>query len=210
MDKKPYIVGICGGSASGKSFLLDQLMHTLPSAEVCHVSQDNYYRKYEDQKQDAEGLVNFDHPDSVDLDRLAEDLHRLLSGETVTLEEYTFNNADQIPDTIHMEPRRLIILDGLFIFYHAEIARQIDLKIFVEAEEHIKLARRIRRDDKERGYSVESVLRDYERFVAPMYHQFVGPGKWTADLIVPNNQHMYKAIQVLVHHLTAVLGSSDS
>lgn len=205
MDMNPYIVGICGGSASGKSFLLDQLIGSLPSAQLTQISQDNYYRKYADQKKDEHGLVNFDHPESVDLDLLQVDVRRILDGETVTVQEYTFNNPNQIPATIRMEPRPLIILEGLFIFYHEPLAQLIDLKVFVEADEHIKLSRRIRRDGQERGYSLDSVLRDYERFVAPMYHRYVAPTKWDADLIVPNNKHMYKAIHVLVNHLNVVL-----
>lgn len=205
MDFTPYIVGICGGSASGKSFLLEQLIHSLPADRLTHISQDNYYLKYEDQEKDEEGLVNFDHPKSVDLEGLLRDIKRILAGKTVSIAEYTFNNPDQVPAMIHMEPRPLIILEGLFIFYHQPLTQLLDLKVFVEAEEHIKLARRIRRDGKVRGYTADSVLRDYERFVAPMYHQYVAPTKWSADLIIPNNKHMYKATQVLLNHLSTVV-----
>jgi uridine kinase len=205
MQTSPYIVGICGGSASGKSFLLEQLMQSLPADQLTHISQDNYYRKYEDQQKDDEGLVNFDHPDAVDLDMLHADVMRILGGEVVTVQEYTFNNPNQVPAMIRMEPRPLLILDGLFIFYHQPLAHLMDLKVFVEADEHIKIGRRIRRDGQERGYSLDSVLRDYERFVAPMYQRYVEPTKWSSDLIVPNNQHMNKAIQVLVHYLNGVL-----
>ena len=180
-------------------------MHSLPSAQLTHISQDNYYRQYAAQQKDPDGLVNFDHPDAVDLDYLLADVRRILAGEAVSVQEYTFNNPDRVPATIFMEPRPLIILEGLFIFYHQPLAALIDLKVFVEADEHIKLARRIRRDGQERGYGLESVLRDYERFVAPMYHRYVAPTKWDSDLIIPNNKHMYKAIQVLIHHLKAVL-----
>ena len=202
---KPYIIGICGGSASGKTFLLRQLINQLPEEDLTLISQDNYYKKLEEQERDEEGLVNFDHPNSVNLERLEQDLHSLIEGKTVELEEYTFNNPKITPRLLSLRPTPLVILEGLFIFYRPEIAQLIDLKVFVEADEHIKLARRIRRDHSERGYSIESILRDYEKFVAPMYHRFVAPTRKVCDLIIPNNKRMYRAVQMMVNHLRAVL-----
>ena len=202
---KPYIIGICGGSASGKTFLLRQLINQLPEEALTLISQDNYYKKLEEQERDEEGLVNFDHPDSVNLQALEHDLHSLIEGKTVELEEYTFNNPKITPRLLSLKPSPLVILEGLFIFYRPEIAQLIDLKVFVEADEHIKLARRIRRDHSESGYSIDSILRDYEKFVAPMYHQFVAPTRKVSDLIIPNNRRMYRAVQMLVNHLRAVL-----
>ena len=103
-----------------------------------------------------------------------------------------------------MRPSPIIIVEGLFIFHHPALAKLIDLKVFVDAHEHIRLARRLRRDAMERGYSFESVLRDWERFVAPMYQQFIEPTKYNCDLIIPNHTHMYKAVQVLMNHLEAI------
>lgn len=205
---KPYILGICGGSASGKTFLLEQLMGQFDEGQLTLISQDNYYKPLAEQKRNDEGLVNFDHPHSIDLDRFTADIHALMQGQTLTMEEYTFNNPQKVPQMLTFEPAPLIILEGLFIYYQAEMASMIDLKVFVDAEEHIRLARRLRRDTTERGYSVESILRDYEKFVAPMYHQYVAPTKAICDLIIPNNAHMYKAIQVLVNHLKTAIKAS--
>ena len=206
---KPYIIGICGGSASGKTFLLRQLLSQLPEEAVTLISQDNYYKPLEAQIRDEEGLVNFDHPESVNLDRLLADVKALMRGETFEIEEYTFNNPKIQPRLIPMRPAPLMILEGLFVFYRADLAQTIDLKIFVDADEHVRLSRRLRRDHKERGYSYESVLRDYEKFVAPMYHQYVYPTRQRCDFIIPNNKHMYKAIQVLVSHLRTVLAEGE-
>ncbi|RMG27805.1 MAG: uridine kinase [Bacteroidetes bacterium] len=205
MKPKPYIVGICGGSASGKTFLLKQLLSQLPQERVNLISQDNYYKQYEQQKKDEEGLVNFDHPESVDLDAFVRDVKTLIGGKPVSIQEYTFNNPASTARTLHYHPTDLLVLEGLFIFYHPELYKLIDLKIFVDADEHIRLTRRLRRDHSERGYSFDSILRDYSRFVAPMYEQYVAPAKKVCDLIIPNNKHMYKAIQVLVNHLKMIL-----
>jgi uridine kinase len=200
-----YLLGICGGSASGKTFLLHQLMAQLPPDAVTLVSQDNYYKRLEEQVRDEDGLVNFDHPDSVSLTRLHDDIRRLLAGETLSVEEYTFNNVAARPRQIVMRPAPILILEGLFIFNKPELAQLIDLKVFVEAEEHIRLSRRLRRDTAERGYSMESILRDYEKFVSPMYRRHILPFRDQCDLIIPNNRHMYKAIEALVNHLRVKL-----
>lgn len=202
--KKPYIVGICGGSASGKTFLLNQLREQLKGYEISEVSQDNYYKPLEDQVKTPEGLVNFDHPDSILLDELFKDMSQLMQGISISRKEYTFNNPYAVPEELTIAPSSVVILEGLFIYHLPELAKLIDLKVFIEAEEHIKLARRLTRDISERGYSLESILTDYTKFVAPMYEKYVSPTKRNCDLIIPNNSHMYKAINVLVNHIRAV------
>ncbi|MEO1449684.1 MAG: uridine-cytidine kinase, partial [Bacteroidota bacterium] len=185
-------------------FLLKQLISQLDESQITLISLDNYYKKLEDQTRDEEGLVNFDHPDSLNLSLLVEHVQQLIKGETIEMEEYTFNNPKIKPRILTLKPSRIIILEGLFVFYRPELNQLIDLKVFVEAEEHVKLARRLRRDHTERGYTIDSILRDYERFVAPMYHRYVAPTRSVCDLVIPNNKHMYRAIQVMVNHLRTV------
>ncbi len=206
MTIRPYLIGICGGSGSGKTFLLSQLMEYWQDQPITLISQDNYYLPIEDQVKEPDGLTNFDHPRSVDLGRLAKDVGRLLRGETITIQEYTFNNPQATARDIVMKPSPVMIIEGLFIYHQTELSKLIDLKVFVEADEHIRLARRLRRDAAERGYPFESVLRDWERFVAPMYRQFIEPTKYQCDLIVPNHTHMYRAVQVLINHLEMLRG----
>lgn len=202
---KPYILGICGGSGSGKTYLLKRLMEKLPEDKLTFISQDNYYKKLEEQVRNEEGLVNYDHPDSLNLHDLEEDIQKIVSGQTVSVEEYTFNVKVESPNVLTYAPNPIIILEGLFIYHKPRVRDLIDFKVFVEAEEHIKISRRLRRDLAERAYSFDETLRDYEKFVAPMYRKFVEPQRFQSDLIVPNNVQMEKAIEVIGHHLERVL-----
>lgn len=203
---KPYFIGISGGSASGKTYLLKQLLDRYSRDQLTLISQDNYYLPREKQKRDASGDINFDHPDAVDLDALVVDLQKLSRGETITLNEYTFGNLNAVPKQIVYAPSPIMLVEGLFVFYKQAIAEQLDLKLFVDAEEHIKLSRRIRRDFEERGYDVEEVLSRYEAHVIPMYKKFVAPYKEQCDLIIPNNFHMQKAVKVIMDHVDRILG----
>jgi uridine kinase len=201
-DKKPYLLGVSGGSASGKTYLLKQLMNRLPSHQVTLISQDNYYKDLEFQTLNDEGRINFDHPDALDLDRFIGDIEKLIAGQTIQIREYTFNNPNVVPAILTYKPSPIIVIEGLFIYYRPELRNLLNLKVFVDADEHIKLSRRILRDYAERGYRVEDILAQYEKDVIPMYNTFVKPFKDTCDLIIPNNHHMEKAIDVLLDHLT--------
>ncbi|MCI4668910.1 MAG: uridine kinase [Bacteroidia bacterium] len=203
---KPYILGICGGSGSGKTYLLRRLMELLPKDKLTFISQDNYYKKIEEQIKNEDGLVNYDHPDSLNLKDMEESLELLISGQSVSVEEYTFNVKVDKPHYLLYKPNPIIILEGLFIYHRPKVRDLIDFKVFVEAEEHVKISRRLKRDLVERAYSFDETLRDYEKFVAPMYRQFVEPQRFQSDLIVPNNVHMEKAIEVIGDHLLKVLG----
>ena len=209
MNQSPYLVGICGGSGSGKTYMLDRLLSKLPPDAVTLVSQDNYYKKLEDQKQDENGLVNFDHPESLRLQDFLVDVKRIMEGETLVISEYTFNNPAATAREIVMKPARILIIEGLFIYHLPEMVELIDLKVFIEAEEYIRLTRRLRRDAVERGYGHESVLRDYEMFVAPMYHRFIAPTRHLCDLIIPNNKHINKAVEVMSDHLLNLLNGKQ-
>jgi uridine kinase len=200
-DKKPYLVGVSGGSASGKTYLLHQLMRRIPSEQITLISQDNYYKDLEFQNLKEDGTVNFDHPDALDLIQFTKDIRRLLNGESITIREYTFNNPRAVPVMLTYHPSPIIVVEGLFIYYKPEMRNLLDLKVFVDADEHIKLSRRILRDYAERGYRVEDILAQYEKDVIPMYNMFVKPHKDSCDLIIPNNYHMGKAIEVLLDHL---------
>ena len=204
-DQKPYFLGISGGSASGKTYLLKHILERYPEEKLTLISSDNYYRSRDELPRDPDGEINFDHPDALDLDRLAADLDRISQGETVTIQEYTYNNPDIVPKELHYRPSPIILVEGLFVFYHPGISALLDLKIFVDADEHIRLSRRIRRDAAERGYQLDEVLAYYSKYVAPMYHKFIEPYKYECDLVLPNNQHMDRAVGVLENHLDAVL-----
>jgi uridine kinase len=203
--KKPYFVGISGGSASGKSFLLRKILQTYPREQVTLISQDNYYIDRSKLPVNDKGDYNFDHPDAVNLDALHVDLEKLSRNETVTLMEYTFGNPNIVPKEITYHPSPIILVEGLFTFYNPKVSDLLDLRIFVDADEHIKLSRRIKRDLEERGYKLNEILYYYEEYVVPMYRRYVEPYKDICDMVLPNNHHMDRAIRVLLHHFDAVL-----
>lgn len=201
MNPKPYIVGITGGSASGKTLFLKKLMNSFSANEVCLVSQDHYYKEREHQPVDDQGVKNFDTPMSINADHFAADISRLLKGESVEKLEYTFNNPNVVPGKVVFNPAPVIIVEGIFVFYYPEVANLIDLKVFIDAAEHIKLKRRIIRDKVERGYDLDDVLYRYEKHVAPTFEKYIKPFMYDADLIVPNHHHFEKALEVLVSFL---------
>ncbi|MDX1903441.1 MAG: uridine kinase [Thermonemataceae bacterium] len=201
MNKQPFIIGITGGSASGKTSFLKNLIDTFSEDELCLISQDNYYRPKEEQPVDENGIHNFDLPESINAQEYARDIQKLRNGETVYRLEYTFNNPDVVPKTLIFKPAPIIIVEGIFVFYYTEIANLMDLKIFIDAKEHIKLRRRIYRDQLERGYSLEDVLYRYEKHVSPTYERYIEPFKNEADIIVPNNLHYQKPLEMVVAYL---------
>lgn len=201
---QPYFVGITGGSASGKTHCLELIRRAFPENELTLISQDNYYKDFEDQVPDEHGNVNFDHPAAVQLDLLRAHLEQLSQGAEVSIREYTFNHPDKInkpPVMITYRPTPIILVEGLFVFYDKRIQRQLDLKIFIEVDEHIKLTRRIKRDISERGFEMQDVLDQYSEYVVPMYRKYVEPLKYDADILIMNNRHLDKGAEVVIDHL---------
>lgn len=205
MDGKPFIVGITGGSASGKTRFLQSLMARFPAGELCLVSQDNYYKALHEQPKDANGVENFDTPDSIDSERFYHDLQALLAGKSICKTEYTFNNPDAPKKEITLQPAPIIIVEGIFVFYYPAIAELIDLRLFIDAKESIKLKRRIMRDQIERGYDMNDVLYRYEHHVAPTYERYISPMKAQAHLVIPNNESFALAQDIVVHYLKSHL-----
>ena len=203
--RNPFIVGITGGSASGKTMFLNSLLAAFKKEDVCIISQDNYYKPMNLQPLDDEGVVNFDEPSSIDFDTYEKDIISLRSGRTVLREEYTFNNPSKIPKALTLNPAPIIVVEGIFVFYIPEILELIDLKVFIDAEEHVKIKRRIIRDKIERGFGLEDVLYRYEKHVVPTYEKYIKPYKSEADLIIPNNYHFKNGLEVLVAFLNTKL-----
>ena len=204
--KKPFIVGITGGSASGKTLFLERLLSTFEPGEVCLISQDNYYKPRHLQPIDAQGVHNFDTPYSIDFEQYASDIRKIQNGETVLREEYTFNNAAKKPKMLTFEAAPVVVVEGIFVLYYPELADLLDLKIFIDAKDHIKLKRRIIRDKVERGYDLDDVLYRYEMHVMPTYEKYIKPFKNEADLIVPNNSSFDRALDVVRTYLRSKTG----
>lgn len=200
-----YTIGITGGSGSGKTYLIENLSNQFKPEEICLISQDNYYRTREEQVTDEKGVKNFDLPNAIDHERFYTDLMKLKSGKEVEKLEYTFNNPNATPKTIVLKPAPIIIVEGIFVQYFNEIENELDLKIFLEAKDHVKLSRRIRRDNEQRGYDLDDVLYRYQYHVMPVYEKYIEPLKHSSDLVIPNNSHFDRAIEVLVLSLKARL-----
>lgn len=198
---KPYLIGITGGSASGKTFFLNRLMESFSETEICLISQDNYYKPRDQQPKDLNGVHNFDTPDSIDFEQYAKDIEDLKNGKGVNKLEYTFNNPSIVPKMLKFNPAPIIVVEGIFVFYYSAISTLLDLKIFIDAKEYIKLKRRLFRDKIERGYDLDDVLYRYEQHVAPSYDKFIEPYKWDADIVIPNNNSFDKALEILVTYL---------
>ena len=195
--ESPYIIGITGGSGSGKTRFLNGLLDKFETEEVCLVSQDNYYKPRNEQPVDQKGVKNFDLPESIDFESYKNDILALKSGKTVDRKEYMFNNPAAAPKLITLNSAPVIVVEGIFVLYYREIAELLDLKVFIDAKDHIKLKRRIIRDDKERGYDLEDVLYRYEYHVMPTYEKYIEPFQSEADIIVPNHIDFQEALDVL-------------
>lgn len=208
MDKH-YLIGICGGSASGKTFLLQELMRSFPKGSVTLISQDNYYFDLDDQVKDEFGQVNFDHPRAVNLKLLKEHLEALMTGHPVSIREYHFNNPAKEFRMITYRPAPIILVEGMFVYYREDIRDMFNLKLFVDAEPHEKFARRIQRDREERGYPLEDVMQQYRQFVIPMYRRFVEPFKYEADMILNSHENYRASIRVLENHIRYIIGCKE-
>lgn len=198
---KPYLIGIAGGSASGKSRFLRQISQLL-GEQATVLSLDDFYKPFEEQSSDENGVVNFDVPDSINKQHFLKALRQLQEGQSITIEEYHFNNPDAADKTYkHLESRPILLIEGLFIFYFKEVFDQLDLKVFINADDKIRFARRIARDTKERGISPEMVAYQWDHHVIPCFEKFLHPFRNKVDLVVNNNQSFDKALRILHQYL---------
>lgn len=195
--KKPFTIGITGGSGSGKTSFLGGLSSRFTPEQLCLISQDNYYKPRDQQPLDTNKVKNFDLPESIDRESFHHDIIKLKSGQEVIKKEYTFNNPAKEPKTLVFRPTPILVVEGLFVQYFEEISRELDLKIFIEAKDHVKLGRRIRRDQIDRGYDLDDVLYRYQHHVMPVFESLIDPLKHQADLIVPNDKGFDRALDVL-------------
>ncbi len=197
MQFKPFLIGITGGSGSGKTTFINKLKEGFADDELCIISQDDYYRPREMQMTDENGIKNFDLPESIEFEQLSIDIKKLLNNQSVTKQEYTFNNKDKEAKIKTFLPAPVIIIEGLFVFYFEKLLdKQFDIRIFINAMDNLRVIRRIKRDKIERNYPLEDVLYRYEHHVMPSYQRFIEPYIRRADIIVNNNQDFDMAIMV--------------
>jgi uridine kinase len=203
--KLPYTIGITGGSGSGKTHFLKTLSTHFKEGDVCLISQDHYYKPIDQQTRDENGIENFDLPSSIDREQFLNDVLKLKSGQHLQKAEYTFNKASTKPAILEFKPAPILIVEGLFVQYFEEIGALLDLKIFMEAKVHLKVARRIRRDQIERGYDLSDVLYRFEHHVMPVYESLIEPLKHQSDFIIPNNSNVDVSATVIAGFLKTLL-----
>ena len=185
---KPFIIGIAGGTGSGKTFFLKCFLEHFSDNEVSLVSQDNYYFPIAHTMTPEENMLyNFDVPQTVDREHLYSDIIKLINKETIYKKEYTFNNSNATPKMLEIKSAPILIVEGLFILHFSEIAKLLDLKIFIEADENVALGRRLKRDLEERGYSNDDVLYRWKNHVMPAYKEFLLPYRNKCERIIVNN-----------------------
>ena len=197
MQDTYYIIGIAGGSGSGKSTFVQNLKQKFTSEEVCIVTLDNYYIPRDEQVTDENGYKNFDLPGSIDSKALLDDLNKLKRGIEIEQIEYVFNNEKAVATTITIKPAPVIIIEGLFIYHYEDLRSIFDLKLFIHAKENLKLIRRIKRDQKCRNYPLEDVIYRYENHVIPSFEKYIEIYKEECDLIVNNNKSFDKGLEVV-------------
>jgi uridine kinase len=191
------IIGIAGGTGSGKTTVVHQIMNELPETEVGVISQDSYYKDNNHLSFEERGLVNFDHPRAIDFDLLVRHLSDLKAGKTIEQPVYSFVTHNRTEDTIITHPRKVIIVEGILILTNPELRDMFDVKIFVHADSDERLIRRLKRDIAERGRDMEEVLNRYQTTLKPMHQQFIEPTKTFADIIIPNDKYNTVAIDVV-------------
>lgn len=198
---KPLIIGITGGSGSGKTTFINKLRAAFSEEELCIVSQDDYYRPREEQDVDINGEINFDLPKSIQKKEFVRDIKRLIAGETITRLEYTFNNDAIKPKMLTFHPAPIILVEGIFVFHFKKMRRLLDLKVFLHAKENLKVIRRIHRDRVERNYPLHDVLYRYQHHVLPTFEKYILPYQSQADLVINNNDNFDMGLEVMLGFL---------
>ena len=199
MDNKLF--GISGSSGSGKSFIVKFLKSRLGPEVLSVIYHDNYYKKREDQEKDRLGNYNFDLPSSFHQDELVEDLIKIKSGKSIIRKEYTFNNPKINPRSLRVEPKPIVIVEGLFLFNDPNISKFLDKKIFIDCDLNVMIDRRITRDHEKRGYDKSDVLYKYNNHVLPAFNKFILPHKDKSDLIVNNSKNNNSAPEAILEYI---------
>lgn len=195
------IIGIAGGSGSGKTTVVNKIINNLPKESVSVISQDSYYQDNGHLSQEEKENINFDHPSSIEFELLIKHLDMLKKGETIPMPIYSYITCAREKETISVQPTKVVIVEGILIFTNFELRKRIDVKTYVDADDDDRLMRIIWRDIEERGRSFRQVLNHYQDFVKPMHLQFIEPTKRFADIIVPQGGENTVAIDILTSRI---------
>jgi len=194
----PVVIGIAGGSGSGKTTVLARIIDAFGSDQIAVLDHDAYYQDLADYLPEERETFNFDHPDALETKLMREHLDALTQGEPIEKPIYDFTTHRRKEETETIEPRPVVIIEGILVLAERELEEAMDIRIYVDTADDIRLMRRIRRDIQERGRSIDGVLRQYERTVRPMHIEFVEPSKRKADIIIPRGGHNHVAIEMVL------------
>jgi uridine kinase len=198
---KPFVVGVGGGSGSGKTTFLTRLTHQLDPVPCTCINLDHYYRSLSEQPRDAQGEVNFDLPECIDHEAFLIDFHKLCTRNEVIRKEYTFNQAGKSPEMIRLLPNPVLLVEGLFLFHFREIMDELQLRVFLDVPDELRLLRRIARDGSQRGYPEEVVRYQWDHHVRPAFASFIEPFLPECDLIIPHSRNNHAAVDVLATYI---------
>lgn len=201
------VIGIAGGTGSGKTTVVKRIVESFPKNEVVLLPQDSYYKDSSNVPIELRKRINFDHPDAFDWDLLSEQLSMLRDGKAIEQPVYSYLTCTRQPETIHIEPRNVVIIEGILALSDPKLRELMDLKIFVDADPDERLIRVIQRDVIERGRTAEEVMDRYVKVLKPMHLEFIEPAKRYADLIVPQGGHNEKAIEILKMYIAKIVQS---
>lgn len=204
------IIGIAGGSGSGKTTLALRLRDRFGENEVRLISHDSYYKSHDDLPYEERCKLNYDHPDAFDNALIVEHLKALKAGQAIDCPVYDYTVHNRSKETVHVKPAPVLIVEGILPLAEPELCALFDYKIFVDTDADERILRRILRDVKERGRSLDSVISQYRNTVKPMHEAFVEPSKRNADIIIPNGGENGPAIEMLVHHIRSLIQRANT
>lgn len=202
------IIGISGGTGSGKTTVAQKIINSVGGDNVVFLQHDSYYRNLGDMPMELRHKVNFDHPDALDTDLMMNHIEALRAGESIEQPTYDYATHSRRSETVHVNPRPVIIVEGILVFVNPKMRALMELKIFVDTDADIRFIRRLDRDVHERGRTVESVISQYTTVVRPMHLQFVEPSKRYADIIIPEGGHNEVGIDLITGKIKSILERS--
>ena len=197
MDNQILVIGIAGGTGSGKTTLMKNLIQRFEGS-VTVLSHDNYYKRRDDLTYEQRCQINYDEPDALETDLMARHLDSLRHGQSIDCPVYDFTQHNRSNETIHIRPEKVIIVEGILIFENRELRELMDIRIFVDTDADVRLCRRIKRDVNKRGRTLESVLTQYQTTVKPMHEKYVEPSKRFADIVVPEGGKNFVALDMII------------
>lgn len=204
MSMKTCVIGVAGGSASGKTTIVNKIKEHFGN-EIVVISHDNYYKAHDNTSYEERAKLNYDHPDAFETDRMANDIRHLIKGNSIEIPVYDFSIHNRSNQTLTIEPKSIIIIEGILILENKELRDLMDIKIFVDTDSDERLMRRIKRDMVERARSIESIIAQYSDTVKPMHEKFVEPSKKYADVIIPRGGSNLPGLDMLTTYMDKIM-----